>query len=168
MLEFFLLTLFPFLVIYAAFSDLFSMTIPNTISLILMAGFVVLAYWTGMALEDFAWHWAMFAMVLAVTFTLFAFNVIGGGDAKLAAAVALWLGWEYSLYYFILASFLGGLLTLLVLKARGMILPEWLKTQSWAARIHRADQGIPYGISLGIAALMTYSHTAWMQAAVAQ
>ena len=165
MLQIILLTLFPFLVIYAAFSDLFSMTIPNAVSLALMAGFMVVALWTGMEWQTIAWHWAMFGLVLVVTFTLFACNVIGGGDAKLAAAVALWFGWEHSLFYFVIASLLGGLLTLLILKLRSVPLPDWIMKLEWAARIHRADHGVPYGISLGIAALWTYTNTAWLQMA---
>lgn len=163
MLETILVFLFPFLVVYAAASDFFSMTIPNSITLALMAGFMVVATWTGMSWQDIGWHWVMFAIVLCVTFSLFAFGVIGGGDAKLAAGIALWMGWEHSLMYFILAALLGGLLTIAIVKIRNVPLPSWLLRQQWAATLYSADRGIPYGISMGIAGVMVYAQTQWMQ-----
>ena len=86
MLQTALLIFFPFLMIYSAFSDLVSMTISNKVSLALMVGFIGFAYWTGMDIQTFGWHWAMFAIVLFASFGLFAVGAIGGGDAKLAAA----------------------------------------------------------------------------------
>ena len=49
-------------------------------------------------------HVAAGAAVLAVTFALFAFGWIGGGDAKLAAATALWLGFDTLPDYLMLAA----------------------------------------------------------------
>jgi prepilin peptidase CpaA len=163
MLETALLVFFPFLMIYSAFSDLVSMTISNKVSLALMAGFVVMAYATGMSLEDFGWHWAMFAIVLISSFGLFALGTIGGGDAKLAAATALWLGWEHTLSYFIIASLIGAALTLVLIRLRGNIIPERIEKIDWIARLYRADTGIPYGIALGAAAVITYPSTPWME-----
>lgn len=163
MLQTALLLFFPFLMIYSAFSDLVSMTISNKVSMILMAGFVVVSYWVGMDLATFGWHWAMFGLVLAVCFALFAIGAIGGGDAKLAASTALWLGWEHTLSYFILASLIGALLTLVMLRLRGTMMPERLGKIDWIARLYRADKGIPYGIALGISAVMVYPDTGWMQ-----
>lgn len=160
-----LLVFFPFLMIYSAFSDLVSMTISNKVALALMAGFVAAAFWTGMSLEDFAWHWAMFAIVLVVSFGLFVFGGIGGGDAKLAAATALWLGWEHTLSYFVIASMLGAVLTIIIVKLRGNIIPGPVEKIDWIARLYRADTGIPYGIALGIAAMLVYPSTPWMEKA---
>ncbi len=163
MLQTALLIFFPFLMIYSAFSDLVSMTISNKVSLILMAGFVVASYWVGMDLATFGWHWAMFALVLVVSFALFAIGAIGGGDAKLAASTALWLGWEHTLSYFLVASMIGALLTLIVLRIRGSVIPERMEKVDWIARLYRADKGIPYGIALGIAAVLVYPQTVWMK-----
>ncbi len=165
MLQTMLLVFFPFLMIYSAFSDLVSMTISNKVSLALMAGFVAVALWTGMELETFAWHWAMFAIVLVITFAMFAFGAIGGGDAKLAASTALWLGWEHTLSYFVIASLIGAVLTIALIKLRGNIIPERVEKIEWVARLYRADTGIPYGIALGIAAMLIYPDTRWMEQA---
>ncbi|MCP4074342.1 MAG: peptidase [Hyphomicrobiales bacterium] len=162
MLELALIFFFPFFVVYGAASDLFSMTIPNRITLALMVGFMIIAIWMKMDWTTIAWHWAMFAIVLAVTFTLFAFGVIGGGDAKLAAGIALWMGWEHSLMYFLMAAFLGGVLTIMIVKIRNVPMPDWVLRQQWAAKIYRAER-IPYGISMGAAAMLVYAQTFWMQ-----
>src|SRR5207248_11420689 len=85
------LLLFPALMASAASSDLLTMTISNRVSLILVGSFFVLAIWSGMPLADIGMHAGAGLAVLVVTFTFFACGWIGGGDAKLAAATALWL-----------------------------------------------------------------------------
>jgi Flp pilus assembly protein protease CpaA len=50
----FTLTLFPVLTIYAAFSDLLTMTIPNRVSLLLVAGFVPVALMAGLSAPTFS------------------------------------------------------------------------------------------------------------------
>jgi prepilin peptidase CpaA len=157
------LLLFPALMAFAAWSDLFTMTISNRISLILVGGFSVLAVWSGMPLGQIGMHVAAGCAVLVVTFAFFARGWIGGGDAKLAAATALWLGFEQLLNYLTIASLLGGVLTLLIMRFRLMPLPAMLAEQEWAKRLHRMDAGVPYGIALAMAALMVYSDTPWMK-----
>jgi len=163
MFETALILFFPFLMAYAASSDIFSMTISNKVSLALMIGFVLFSYGLGFNLADFAWHWALFVLVLVVGFALFSFGVIGGGDAKLAASTALWLGWEHTLVYIMFASLLGGALTLILLQVRSGLLPNWIENQAWAKKLHRADHGVPYGVALGAAAVIVYPSTFWME-----
>jgi prepilin peptidase CpaA len=102
--------------------------------------------------------------VLVVTFGLFARGLLGGGDAKLAAATALWLGFEHLPAYLLLAALLGGALTLAILQFRWLPLPMLVRRQSWAERLHRRNGGIPYGAALGGAALLVYPHTTLMMA----
>ena len=86
----------------------------------------------------------------------------GGGDAKLAAATALWLGFDHLLPYLVYASLFGGALTLLLIQFRLAPLPGWLARQEWVQRLHRKDGGVPYGIALAAAALAVYPETQWM------
>jgi prepilin peptidase CpaA len=102
--------------------------------------------------------------VLVVAFVFFARGWIGGGDAKLAAATALWLGFDHLLTYLLYASLFGGLLTLVLLNVRAMPLPSLLSGQPWAVRLHSKDSGVPYGIALAAAALVVYPDTIWMKA----
>jgi prepilin peptidase CpaA len=157
------LLLFPALMAFAAASDLVTMTISNRISIALAGAFLILAVVTGMSPVAVGWHLAAGVLVLAAGFVFFAFGWIGGGDAKLAAAIALWLGFDYLLPYLIYASLLGGVLTLMILKFRLMPLPGFL-THPWILRLHDSGTGVPYGIALAAAALIMYPQTGWMSA----
>src|SRR5438552_14979512 len=66
------LLLFPALMAFAASSDLFTMTISNRVSIVLIAGFFAMAMMTGMSGNEIAFHLGAAALVLAVTFTCFA------------------------------------------------------------------------------------------------
>ncbi len=160
------LIFFPGLMIFAAFSDLFTMTISNRVSIALVVIFCGLAYASGMPLAEFGLHLSCGFAVLICTFALFAFGWIGGGDAKLCAATALWVGWDHLADYSLLTALLGGGLTLFFLQLRKWPLPQWLYAQQWVARLHDRDNGVPYGIALAIAGLMIYPDTGiWLSAA---
>ncbi|MGA9430289.1 MAG: prepilin peptidase, partial [Xanthobacteraceae bacterium] len=104
------------------------------------------------------------AAVLAVAFVCFARGWIGGGDAKLAAATALWLGFANLFTYLVYASLLGGALTLLIVQFRTLPLPRLLAGREWAERLHSQGAGVPYGVALAAAALLVYPQTVWMTA----
>jgi prepilin peptidase CpaA len=158
------LLLFPALMAFAASSDLLTMTISNRLSIALAGGFGVLTIISGMALPAIGWHLAAGALVLVVSFVLFAQGWIGGGDAKLAAATALWFGFDHLLDYLLYASLFGGALTLLLLQFRHLRLPAKLAQQEWIQRLHEPTTGVPYGIALAAAALVVYPQTGWMPA----
>jgi prepilin peptidase CpaA len=157
------LSLFPALMAFAAVSDLFTMTIPNRVSLALGAGFVALALLSGMAGYDILFHLGAGAAVLVVSFGCFAMGWIGGGDAKVAAAAALWFGFDHLLNYLLYASLFGGALTLLLLQFRQWPLPYWFSGHAWLLRLHAKESGIPYGIALAIGAMMIYPETDWIK-----
>jgi len=158
------LLMFPALMAFAAASDLFTMTIPNRVSLALGAGFLVLALLSGMEFYDILTHVAAGAIVLAVAFGCFTMGWIGGGDAKVAAAAALWFGFSHLMNYLVYASLFGGALTLLLLQFRQWPLPYPFAGQAWLLRLHAKDSGIPYGIALAIGALTIYPETDWIRA----
>jgi len=158
------LLLFPALMAFAASSDLFTMTISNKLSLALAAGFFLLVIVTGMGFAAIGMHLAAAALVLVVAFVLFTQGWIGGGDAKLAAAAALWFGFGYLLDFLVYASLLGGALTLILIQFRRWPLPGLLARQHWIMRLHDKAGGVPYGIALAAAALIVYPKTGWMPA----
>jgi prepilin peptidase CpaA len=158
------LLFFPALMAFAASSDLFTMTISNRVTLILVVGFFALALWTGMNPNDMLSHVGASIAVLMVGFVFFARGWIGGGDAKLAAATALWLGFDHLIAYLLYASIFGGVLTLVMIRFRLMPLPKSLADKEWVKRLHRLDGGVPYGIALAAAALLIYPDTALMVA----
>lgn len=166
MLEAATLLVFPGLIVYAAFSDLLAMTISNFISLALMCLFVPLAIGSGLAAGEIFWHLATGALILAIGFALFARGWIGGGDAKLAAATAVWLGFDRLGEYALVASLLGGVLALLILGLRRWPVLARMIKRAWVKRLHQPGMGVPYGIALAIAGLLLYPGSAvWLAAA---
>jgi prepilin peptidase CpaA len=158
------LMLFPALMAFAASSDLLTMTISNRVSLLLTGGFFALAFTGGMGVAEILSHIGAAGAVLLVAFGFFTRGWIGGGDAKLAATTALWLGFDHLLPYLLYASLFGGALTLALIQFRLAPLPAALAGQKWLAQLHRKDAGVPYGIALAAAALAVYPETQWMTA----
>lgn len=152
------LLFFPFLMLLAASSDLLTMRIPNVLVLVLMAGFLILALILQIPLQQFGLHLLAGFIVLVAGFAFFALRWIGGGDAKLAAATALWLGFgdQVLLQYVVYAGLLGGALTLLLLAFRGVPLMPFIARHAWIARLHDRKTGVPYGVALALAGLLVF------------
>lgn len=163
MIDLLVLFLFPAAMAFAASSDLLTMTISNRVSLALIASFFVVALLIGMGAAEIGMHVAAAFLVLVVAFGLFAAGWIGGGDAKLAASTALWLGFEQLAAYLLYASVMGGVLTVLLLRYRREPMPYLLVGQEWAEHLHQPDTGVPYGIALAAAALLLYPQSIFMQ-----
>jgi prepilin peptidase CpaA len=153
------LLFFPFAMAFAASSDLLTMRISNKLVLLLVGGFLIVALATGLPLAQFAMHLTCAFVVLTVGFAFFAFGWIGGGDAKLAAATSLWLGFGLALPFLVYAALLGGLLTLAILALRGLPLNPIIARFRWIERLHDRKSGVPYGVALAIAGLLTYSNS---------
>lgn len=162
MFEYALFLVFPAALAFAGAMDLFTMTIPNRISLVLIAAFPAAAYMSGLGWWDVASHVGAGLLMLVVGFAMFARGWLGGGDAKLLAAAALWFGFDQLGPYLLLAALAGGVLAFAILMYRRMAPPLWLCNQAWAMRLHSAKTGIPYGIALAAAGLKLYPSTAWL------
>ncbi len=159
MTDAFMIVVFPALMAYAAFSDLFTMTISNWISILLIVAFVVIALLIGIPASTIGVHLACGFCVLILTFALFSFGWIGGGDAKLAATTAVWMGFEHLAEYGMSSALLGGALTLAILFYRRTPTPGWIRARDWMMRLHDKDNGVPYGIALAAAGLVLYPET---------
>ncbi|MBO9655653.1 prepilin peptidase [Agrobacterium sp. SOY23] len=157
----------PLCLSFAALNDLFSMTIPNVIAVVLLLSFAFVAPFTGMDLQTFGLSLAAGLAVFLGCFALFAANVMGGGDAKLLTGAAVWYGFNISLVEFLMAvTLIGGILTvgILVLRSRsqeimafGIPIPDSLMVA----------QKIPYGIGIAAAGLLTYGESPLVKAAIA-
>jgi prepilin peptidase CpaA len=149
---------FPALMVLSASMDFLTMSIPNAIPALLSLAYFGLAavYLPPLAvLSDVSCG----LTVLAITFAMFSMRWIGGGDAKLAAATALWMGWGALVDYGVAASIFGGVLTLALLTARAAPLPALVARVPALGRLHDSKCGVPYGIALAAAGLVEYPHT---------
>ena len=151
--------IFPGLMVLSASMDFLTMRIPNPIPAALTLGYFVLAAYC-LAPQAVLHDVSCGLAVLMMTFAMFSLRWIGGGDAKLTAATALWMGWGSILDYGIAAALCGGLLTLGLLMARSRPLPTILAQVPGIARLHEQEAGVPYGIALAVAGIIEYPHTA--------
>lgn len=158
MIAYSLLLVFPVVMILAALSDLFTLTIPNRLSIILVAVFFPLAFLAGLSTETILMHLAAGAGILAVGFILFSTGTLGGGDAKLLAAASLWVGVAPLTDFFVYVALIGGALAVTILLYR-RVPDESLVGPAWALRLHDKGHGIPYGIAIAGAALITFPAT---------
>ncbi|TDW37340.1 prepilin peptidase CpaA [Rhizobium azibense] len=150
---------FPLCLAIAAFSDLFTMTIPNRVPLILVISFLIVAPLSGMSVPVIGMHLSAGLVVLCACFALFALNTMGGGDAKLLSAATLWFGFDQSLIFFIgCVGVIGGFLTLFILMIRsqsntilaiGLPIPNSLLLA----------KKIPYGIAIAIGGFMAFPYS---------
>ena len=154
--------LFPALVLYAGFMDLMTLKIRNVLVLGMLVAWLALAPLAGFSWNELGMSLAVAAGVFALTFTFFALGWIGGGDAKLATVTALWIGPDHALMYFAYASFLGGLLTLLILKLRSPMATAMLCRIPFLAQLQDKKAGVPYGAAMAPAALIVFPATEWI------
>ncbi len=159
-----LVLVFPALVITAALRDVVSYTIPNWISVALIAAFPVAALAQGMALPAVGGAFGIGAVALVAGMAMFALGWIGGGDAKLFAAAALWLGWPAILTYLAVTGIAGGALAVGLLSLRSPILLPWVMNgPPWFARLAEPGENVPYGLAIAIGALAAFPASALMQ-----
>jgi prepilin peptidase CpaA len=144
----------PLILAAAGVYDLASFTIPNFLQGLLVAAFVAFAAVMHLGASAIGLHLLAGLIGLLLGFTLFALGYVGGGDAKLFAAVVLWLGLKDLMPYALVASVLGGVLTLALIALRRLPLPAFLARQTWIVRLHASDAGIPYGVALAAGVLV--------------
>lgn len=149
------LAAFAGLLLYAACTDIARLIIPNWVSVTLAALFPLAALVLGMPLGEIGIHVLLGAGVLVVGFFLFAGNIIGGGDAKLLAAAAVWVGPAAFMEFFVWTALAGGVLAVIVLAARsnsGHLVA--IGAPDFVHRLLTPKNGIPYGVAIMCGGLM--------------
>ena len=164
MISILLVAILPAILIAAAYFDLTTFTIPNMLPaamFVLFAAFMLAVALAGHGLNwSDTWpHLLAGAVGLVAGMALFAAGWVGGGDAKLFAMACLWLGWDSMFEYTLVASLLGGMLTIALLMLRRLPLPALLAAQPWLVRLADRNSGVPYGVALAIAALVVLPDT---------
>lgn len=152
--------------VFSAVSDIKSLRIPNIHSIL-----IILLFFAAFLLspDDFSrwWeHMGAFAGMLVVTYAMFAFGMIGGGDAKLGPALALWVGLKGLAAYLFYMSLAGGLLaglSLLIRKKKPFTHPP---AGSWVAQVQEGRNAVPYGVAISIGAWAALLHTGFAQRAL--
>ena len=152
-----LLAIFPLMVIIAGLIDVASFTIPNRLNLVLAAAYPIAAIALGRPLGEIGFCLAIGASALVVAVGMFAAGWIGGGDAKLFAGVALWLGWPALASFAMVTALAGGGLALLLLNARAVWLKPYLAdAPPWLGRLTTTGEAVPYGVAIAFGALAAF------------
>jgi len=159
-----LLAVFPLLVVVAAVKDATSYTIPNWISLALLGAFVpaaAVAWNAQVPLAVIATCVGIGFAALLAGMAMFAFGWIGGGDAKLLAASALWLGLEGLAPFLFWTTIAGGMLSAMLLVARRYG-AEFVgdAAPAWVLRLLDLKAAVPYGVAIAFGALMAFPYGA--------
>ncbi len=151
------LLIFPVLVIGAALKDLTSFTIPNWLNILLAAAFIVAAPAAGASFGLIGLNLAVGLAGLVIGMGMFALGWIGGGDAKLFAAVSLWLGWPAVGPFLIGTTLAGGGLAICLLMLRTQLARAHTPAMGqWAERLATPGQPAPYGVAIAIGALWAF------------
>lgn len=106
---------------------------------------LALPWWFAMGLNpwpDMALQLGIALGVFALFAAAFQFGMMGGGDVKMIAALALWFPFDKLVSLIVIMSLVGGALTLV------MLIEKWVRRRS-------EQPEIPYGIAIAIAALLT-------------
>lgn len=160
-----LLLILPVMVISAALRDLTSYTIPNWISGVLILGFLAAAPALGLSLQAVGLHVGIGLIALVLGMVMFALRWIGGGDAKLFAAAALWLGWPAAIDYLMVICAAGGGLALGLMTLRSAAFrPLALMGPPWFGRLATPGENVPYGVAIAAGALAAFPGSSLMLA----
>lgn len=155
-LSFSLLGVMPVLVIVAGLHDLTTMKIPNWISGLLILGFFPAALVLGLPLSVVGLSVGLAVAALFVGAGMFALRWLGGGDAKLLAAVMLWLGLPGALPFLLFTAMAGGGLCLALITARAHLQFYAETGPVWVGRLLEPKGDVPYGVAIAVGALMAY------------
>lgn len=136
-----LAALLAVLLVIAAVTDIRSRIISNRLNIAVAA--LAPLFWMATGLSfwpDMVLQVALAAAVFAIFAALFALGMMGGGDVKLLAALALWLPLQPMMTLLVIMSVLGGAVTLITIVhhrvRRGIGRPE-----------------VPYGVAISLAGL---------------
>ena len=141
----------------AAVSDVRRYEIPNPFPLAIAAAFVV--YAPALPVGVILSQLSAGLVVLIVAALCFGLGLMGGGDAKLLAATALWVGWLNLPVFLLAMSLLGAAISLILIFIRRI---SWdvPGPGRWYARLLSRGGGVPYGVAICGAGLALLPHLA--------
>lgn len=136
-----LLSILTALLVAAAVTDIRSRIISNRLNIAIAA--LAPLYWLASGLPawpDMALQFALGIGIFGAFAALFALGLMGGGDVKLLAAVALWFPWQAV-----------GLLLLVMAMAGGIVTVITVVHHRVSRRLGQPE--VPYGVAISLAAM---------------
>lgn len=150
---------YPLALAWAVFSDSRRLMIPNGASIAISLSFLPAALLGGIGFTEIAWHYAVGLGLLVAGLFLFSRGFLGGGDVKLLAAAGVWIGGNDLGAFLVLVTLIGGGLALAILVIRKFGGKwRWAESIEWLGDGPDAKaQPVPYGIAIGLAAMLLLS-----------
>jgi len=139
-------------------SDIRFLKIPNWHPGVIIIAFFPAYFLTPEGFFPLWQHIAAMGIMFVVSYGMFHFNVMGGGDSKLATAVSLWLGLKLMLPFMLYMAIAGGVLgiaTILMQKKKPFKNPI---EQSWFSKAQQGVNEVPYGIAITTGYLLSVFH----------
>ncbi|MBI1216353.1 MAG: peptidase [Alphaproteobacteria bacterium] len=140
-------------------SDARSLRIPNMHSLVIAGCFLMAFLITPQYFGKWWEHLGGFAIIFVITYIMFIFKMMGGGDSKLGSALALWVGLRGVVPFVFYMGIMGGVIALFSL---------WMKRKkpfanppagSWMAEVQAGRNALPYGIAISFGAWAAMLYT---------
>ena len=163
MIAYLILAVFPAALLVAAANDIYEFKIPNWVSIVLICAYPVAGVAVGASPRVIAEGFLFGAGALTVGFALYAGKIVGGGDAKLFAAIAPWVSASalgVFLFYTAIAGL--GLAIFMGIFRKLPILPVYAHAP-WLISLHERKKDLPYAVALAAGGLLSFSQTAYFQ-----
>ena len=97
-------------------------------------------------------------IIFVVGVVLFALNMLGGGDAKLAPGAVLWAGYDGLFEFIIVMTLAGGVLAVVLLLGR-LALRAAGAAPDRVPVVFQSGKPVPYGIAIAVGAILLI----WLQ-----
>lgn len=147
------------LVLYACFTDVRHLKIPNFISIAILVLFLGTVAWeffnAGAPLSLWIDNILAALAMFVITFVFFAFKIFGAGDAKLATVISLWTGVHGMIAFLFFMTFTGGVLGVIALVFMKKGVPKsWQK--GWLKKLAEGRPDIPYAIAIFVGTFASF------------
>lgn len=143
-------------------SDVQRLRIPNAYVLSVLAAFGI-AFALSPSSFGIWWHpFAAGAVFLVVTYIMFAAGMLGAGDAKMGAALALWVGLPGLMAYVMYMAIAGGVIGALSLAIRKLKPFKNPRAGGWIATVQGGGNAVPYGIAISAGAVAAMLHNGFI------
>ena len=150
--------IFPIAMVLAMVSDVRSFEIPDSLSLLLLIAYPLVALSAGFSWQQILWAFSLSGLMLVVAIILFLLRIMGGGDGKFLAASVLWTGHERLWEFLFVTTFVGGVLALVLIIFRRLPLASALEDIATIQQLHAKKKDIPYAVAIGCSGLIVYPH----------
>jgi len=152
------------LTLAAAVWDIRSLRIPNWISLVIAALFLVALIAQPERFSPLWVHVLAAGVTLIVGFLLFVVRIMGAGDTKLASSLVLWIGAKGLVSFVFFMAIWGGLLGVAALGLKKFKPFKNPRPGGWVEKVQSGHNAVPYGVAVSFGAIVSFWQTGLIQA----